>query len=252
MGFAADADHVVTSAMAACDLGKQYIAEAEVERPLAYVIGHDSFKQLVADAGFALTDTADDHPHVVFHGHSPDNDWARLSEGALAIQRGARYFASNLDTTLPSERGFMVGNGSMVAAVTSATGVKPQSAGKPGPAMFEVAAHRIGSTKPLAVGDRLDTDIAGGNAAGMDTLCTVTGVSTHTDIIDAPSSTDRHISPVIYATTCPAGPRPWNRAAQPSAWRPVNWATWRSWLPKLWPSQRPWRGSLSTTHRSLR
>ncbi|MGJ4178453.1 HAD-IIA family hydrolase [Corynebacterium macclintockiae] len=188
MGFAADADHVVTSAMAACDLGKQYIAEAEVERPLAYVIGHDSFKQLVADAGFALTDTADDHPHVVFHGHSPDNDWARLSEGALAIQRGARYFASNLDTTLPSERGFMVGNGSMVAAVTSATGVKPQSAGKPGPAMFEVAAHRIGSTKPLAVGDRLDTDIAGGNAAGMDTLCTVTGVSTHTDIIDAPSS----------------------------------------------------------------
>ena len=89
---------------------------------------------------------------------------------------------------MPSERGFLVGNGSMVAAVTSATGVTPESAGKPGPAMFEVAARRVGSTKPLAVGDRLDTDIAGGNAAGMDTLCTVTGVSTHTDTIDAPSS----------------------------------------------------------------
>lgn len=188
MGFKADADHVVTSAMAACDLGKQYIADSGVDQPRAFVIGHESFKQLVADAGFTVTDTADDHPHVVFHGHSPDNDWARLSEGALAIQRGARYFASNLDTTLPSERGFMVGNGSMVAAVTSATGVTPESAGKPGPAMFLVAARKIGSTKPLAVGDRLDTDIAGGNAAGMDTLCTVTGVSTHTDIIDAPPS----------------------------------------------------------------
>ncbi|SUY85611.1 predicted sugar phosphatase of the HAD superfamily [Corynebacterium jeikeium] len=188
MGFSAEADNVVTSAMAACDLGKRYISEAGIENPVAYVIGHDSFKQLVADAGFTVTETADDQPHIVFHGHSPDNNWARLSEGALAIRRGARYFASNLDTTLPSERGFLVGNGSMVAAVTSATGVTPESAGKPGPAMFEVAASRIGSTKPLAVGDRLDTDIAGGNAAGMDTLCTVTGVSTHTDIIDAPSS----------------------------------------------------------------
>jgi len=71
----------------------------------------------------------------------------------------------------------------MVAAVVSAAGVTPRSAGKPEPAMFTVAARQVGSTRPLAIGDRLDTDIAGGIAAEMDTLCVLTGVSTHRDIL---------------------------------------------------------------------
>ncbi len=73
----------------------------------------------------------------------------------------------------------------MVAAVVSATGVTPLSAGKPGPAMFHAAALRVHSSKPLAVGDRLDTDIAGGNAAGMDTFQVLTGVSGHFDLLKA-------------------------------------------------------------------
>lgn len=188
IGFATSADQVLTSAMAACDMARAELGLADQDpsshgEVKAYVIGNDSFKELARRAGFSIVDSADDEPAVVLQGHSPDNDWKRLSEGALAIRRGARYIASNLDTTLPSERGLLVGNGSMVAAVTSATGVRPSSAGKPGPAMFHVAADKLGSTKPLVVGDRLDTDIAGGNAAGFDTLCTVTGVSSHWDVL---------------------------------------------------------------------
>ena len=80
----------------------------------------------------------------------------------------------------------MVGNGSMVAAVTSATGVVPEAAGKPEPAMFTQAAKSRGMQTPLAVGDRLDTDIAGGVAAGMPALHVLTGVSGPYALLQAP------------------------------------------------------------------
>ena len=183
LGFPTTADQVMTSAQAACTLAAGQLGTTDAK---AFVIGAESFKGLARDAGFTVVDSADDQPDVVLQGHSPDNDWARLSEGALAIQRGANYVASNLDTTLPTERGFMVGNGSMVAAVVSATGVQPSSAGKPGAEMFRVAADRLNSERPLVVGDRLNTDIAGGIAAGYDTLCTVTGVSGHRELLSTP------------------------------------------------------------------
>ena len=80
----------------------------------------------------------------------------------------------------------MIGNGSMVAAVTSATGVTPESAGKPGPAMFIQASERMNAKRPLAVGDRLDTDIAGSVAAGIPSLHVLTGVSGPLALMEAP------------------------------------------------------------------
>lgn len=183
MGIDTKPEQVLTSAQAACTLAAERLGTTDAH---AYVIGAQSFKDLVTRAGFTVVDSADENPEVVFHGHSPDNSWVTLSEGALAIRNGARYVASNLDTTLPTERGLLVGNGSMVAAVVSATGVEPVSAGKPGPDMFRVAAERMGATKPLVIGDRLNTDIAGGIAAGYDTLCTVTGVSGHYELLTTP------------------------------------------------------------------
>jgi glycerol 3-phosphatase-2 len=184
LGFSATAENVLTSAQAACVVAKDLLDGQE--NPKAYVVGADSFRELARDAGFTVVDSADGpdgRPDVVLQGHSPDNAWEHLSEAALSIRAGAQFVASNLDTTLPSERGFLVGNGSMVAAVTSATGVSPHSAGKPLPAMFTVAASDTGADHPLAVGDRLDTDIAGGIAAGYDTLCVLTGVATHTELL---------------------------------------------------------------------
>lgn len=186
LDFSARAGDVLTSAQAACILASATLDERDGDHGQerrAYVVGAPSFRDLAADAGFRVVDSADDAPHVVLHGHSPQNAWPQLSEAALAIQAGALYVASNLDTTLPSERGFLVGNGSLVAAVVSATGVTPLSAGKPLPEMFHSAVAQSGATRPLAVGDRLDTDIAGGNAAGVDTFCVLTGVATHTQLL---------------------------------------------------------------------
>ncbi|WP_273413047.1 HAD-IIA family hydrolase [Corynebacterium appendicis] len=184
MGLASEPADVLTSAQAAVQLATKHASEGD---PIL-VVGAPSFADLVREAGFVPVTSADEHPAVVLHGHSPDNGWRQLSEAALAIAQGATYIASNLDTTLPMDRGLMVGNGSMVAAVTSATGVVPQAAGKPEPAMFDLAKENLGSARPLAVGDRLDTDIAGGVAAQMDALHVLTGVSGPLALIAAPST----------------------------------------------------------------
>ncbi|MCK7674613.1 HAD-IIA family hydrolase [Corynebacterium pygosceleis] len=184
LGLETTPDQVMTSALAAIQLAQERVPSGST----VLVLGTDSFRELALDAGFTVTDTADDRPAAVLHGHNPETGWRQLSEAALAIREGALYLASNLDTTLPKERGLHVGNGSMVAAVVSATGVTPISAGKPEPAMFHSAAGTLGCRAPLAVGDRLDTDIAGGVAAGMDTLCVLTGVSGHHDVLRAPQA----------------------------------------------------------------
>lgn len=176
-----DAD-VLTSAQAALGLAEQHLNPGDP----VLVVGADSFKELVNAAGYRTVESADDAPKVVLQGHNPDTGWRQLSEAALAIRKGAVYLASNLDTTLPMERGLMVGNGSMIAAVTSATGVTPQAAGKPEPAMFLQAAASVQAKRPLAVGDRLDTDIAGGVAAGIPSLHVLTGVSGPIALLEAP------------------------------------------------------------------
>lgn len=181
-GLDASPEDVVTSAQAAVSLVSQNLNAGD---PIL-VVGAPSFKDLVREAGFRVVESADEKPVAVLQGHNPETGWAQLSEAALAIANGARYVVSNLDTTLPSERGLLVGNGSMVAAVTSATGVVPTSAGKPEPAMFLQAAQRAGAKRPLAVGDRLDTDIAGAVAAGIPALHVLTGVSGPLALLEAP------------------------------------------------------------------
>ena len=182
LGYDVHAEDVMTSAQAAIEMA------AEVIEPGSnvFVLGAESFKQLAREAGYTVVDSADDNPAAVFQGLNREMTWKQMSEAALAVSRGARYLVSNLDTTLPSERGFLVGNGSVAAAISTTTGVAPLSAGKPKPPMFIKAAERMGAKSPLAIGDRLDTDIAGGNAAKMDTFMVVTGVSTHMDVVAAP------------------------------------------------------------------
>lgn len=182
IGLDADAEHVVTSAQAALVLmGAEIPAGSKV-----LIIGADSFRALARDAGYEVVNSADDKPAAVLQGMDKSVGWAQLSEAAYAINNGAKFYASNLDTSLPTERGFAVGNGALVGAVAAATGVEPISAGKPEPAMFAYAAKKVGSKKPLAVGDRLNTDIAGGNAAAMNTFHVLTGVSGELELIEAP------------------------------------------------------------------
>ena len=181
IGLKVETNDVLTSAQAAVTL-----ASAHVQRGAkVLVIGADSFRDLVRDAGYEVVDSADDKPAAVLQGFDPSVGWAQLTEGALAIRQGATFVASNLDSSLPTERGLAVGNGSLVAAIHNATGIAPISAGKPEPEMFVQAASLLGAKRPLVVGDRLNTDIAGGNAAAMHTFHVLTGVSLEMELVEA-------------------------------------------------------------------
>ena len=100
-------------------------------------------------------------------GYSPELSWRQLAEGAVAISRGVPWVATNLDPTVPSPRGRLPGNGSLVAALRHATGGEPVVDRQAGPD----DAPRVGAALGRATGrswsgDRLDTDIEGANAVG--------------------------------------------------------------------------------------
>lgn len=183
LGFDATESEVVTSGQAAGRL----LAERLPARAAVLVIGTADLRQEVIGAGLTLTDSADDADAVV-QGHSPDTAWPLLAEGCLAIRAGALWVACNVDTTLPTERGELPGNGSMVAALRTATGAEPLVAGKPEPWLFTEAVRRTGAQNALMIGDRLDTDIAGANAAGLPSLTVLTGVSGPREILRAAES----------------------------------------------------------------
>jgi len=181
MGFAAEAGDVVTSAQSAARLlAGQLRAGSTV-----LVIGTESLAAEVGEVGLRPVRKWSDDPVAVVQGHSPETGWADLAEAALAIRAGALWVAANMDRTLPSERGLLPGNGSMVAALRAATDREPQVAGKPAPTLINDALGRGEFRSPLVVGDRLDTDISGANAAGLPSLLVLTGVTTVADMVHA-------------------------------------------------------------------
>ena len=134
------------------------------------IVGTESLAAEIDNVGLKPVRQWSDDPVAVVQGHSPQTGWPDLAEAALAIRGGALWVAANVDKTLPSERGLLPGNGSMVAALRAATDSEPQVAGKPEPTLLTDALSRGDFRTPLVVGDRLDTDIAGANAAGLPSL----------------------------------------------------------------------------------
>jgi HAD superfamily hydrolase (TIGR01450 family) len=182
LGVPATPDEVITSAQAAA----HYLAERLPAGSRVLVLGTTGLIEALAERGLVVVRTADDEPVAVVQGYSPDADWRMLAEGAIAIRRGLPWVATNLDATVPSPRGPLPGNGSLVAALRHATGATPVSTGKPDPTMHRETVERSGARRPLIVGDRLDTDIEGANAVGCPSLLVLTGVTTATDLLAAP------------------------------------------------------------------
>jgi glycerol 3-phosphatase-2 len=181
MDIPADPSEVVTSSHAAA----HYLADRMPPGAKVLVLGTTGLIEAVTERGLTPVFSADDDPMAVVQGYSPDLDWHALAEGAVAIRRGARYLATNLDATVPSPRGPLPGNGSLVAALVHATGVRPHATGKPDPTMHAESVQRSAATNPLVVGDRLDTDIEGARRVGCDSLLVMSGVTTPRHLLAA-------------------------------------------------------------------
>jgi glycerol-1-phosphatase len=183
LGIPAAADEVVTSPQAAGRLLAQRLPGGAP----VLVVGAPALRDQIAAVGLTPVDTAQVDPVAVVQGYGPDVGWRQLAEATVAIRGGALWVATNADRTLPSPRGPLPGNGSLVAALATALDRHPDVVvGKPEPALFEQAAARVAASRPLVVGDRLDTDIEGALRAGMDSVLVLTGVAGARDVLAAP------------------------------------------------------------------
>lgn len=178
MGFIAMPDNVVTSAMATAS----YIAE---EHPGAsvYVIGGTGIRQALQDEQLVITD--DIHVDYVVIGLDVDINYEKLSKACLAVRNGARFISTNPDTSIPTERGFLPGNGALTSVVSVSTGIEPKFIGKPMETIMNKAVDMMQLPKEelVMIGDLYMTDIMSGINAGIDTLHVQTGVSTYEQVM---------------------------------------------------------------------
>jgi HAD superfamily hydrolase (TIGR01450 family) len=182
LGIPAVTDDVVTSAQIAASL----LARRLGPGARVLVVGGAGLRQALDEEGLVAVETLDGDPEAVVQGFGPEVGWRHLAEGARAVRAGLPWMATNLDRTVPTENGPAPGNGALVRAVATAAGRDPDEvAGKPGPAAFTEAARRYGSTRPLVVGDRLDTDLEGARAAGIPGLAVLTGVTGVAELLAA-------------------------------------------------------------------
>jgi HAD superfamily hydrolase (TIGR01457 family) len=181
-GVDADPGEVVTSALAtATILGERGIATA-------FVIGEDGLREALAGVGIRLVDARGDGPvDVVVVGFDRSADYAKLRDASVLVEDGAALIASNPDPSFPAPGGeAWPGAGALLAAVETTTDVGAEVVGKPEAPIFGRALEQAGGGRPLVVGDRLDTDIAGAARLGWDSALVLTGSSTREDVERSP------------------------------------------------------------------
>ncbi len=190
LGIAATADDVVTSAQA----GAQLVALRFPAGSKVLAVGGSGVWEALDEVGLVGVRSADDGPVAVLQGFGFDLTWQQLNEAAIAIHRGAHWVATNVDPTRPTDRGIVPGNGAAVDAVRQAVSVDPEVAGKPYRPLIDVTVARLGAAAPIFVGDRVDTDIAGAVAAGLDSMLVLTGAHGPAELVAAmPDSRPTHV-----------------------------------------------------------
>jgi len=193
-GVEVPAERILTSSQATA----AYLATIAPPGTRVYAIGEDGVRGSLEQRGFMLADETGAGAAYVVVGWDRQLTWDKLATAALLIHAGAGFIGTNPDTSYPTERGPVPGNGAQLAALETTTGVAPTIIGKPEPWMYEEAMRRMGArseTGPskreagpskrettAVVGDRLDTDIAGGVRAGLSTVLVLSGITTKADL----------------------------------------------------------------------
>ncbi len=168
---------VVTSSQAAAHA----LAQKFPRGTKVFVIGEDGVRIPLEEKGFEIV-SVDDAPQAqaIVMGLDRSINFQKACEATLLIHKGIPFYATNPDKTFPTPRGLIPGAGAWASVITTATNVEPIVTGKPFPFLMDLSLERLGTKKEetLVIGDRLDTDIAGGQAVGCPTALVLSGVST--------------------------------------------------------------------------
>ncbi|HEY0952155.1 HAD-IIA family hydrolase [Nocardioides sp.] len=180
LGVAAEEADVVTSAQAAARLAVDRVGPGT---PVV-CLGADGLREALHEVGLTPVDVADEAAAIVT-GYGPEVRWSEIMRAAVRIRDGLPWIASNTDLTFPASFGIAPGHGVQVEMLRRFSGVDPAVAGKPARPLLDETVRRVGGRRPLMVGDRLDTDIEGARAAGLDSLLVLTGVTGLSELVAA-------------------------------------------------------------------
>lgn len=215
LGLGSGAWCVVTSAQAAA----QYVAAELAASSPVLAVGGPGVAQALREVGL-LPFGAGHARHfgqaaAVVQGAGSNVNWRDLAESAHQVRGGAMWVATNADRTIPTSRGLAPGNGALVEAVRAAVDINPVVVGKPERYLYDIALRQEGMTggNILVIGDRLDTDIAAANAAGLDSLFVLGGAHGLRELVFCP----REARPTYFGMDLSALVRPPAGTADPDA-----------------------------------
>ena len=179
MGIEATGEDFLTST----DATILYLAERYKDAKI-YAFGTRSFREQVASAGFHIVTTPDEDVSLLLMGFDTELTFQKLEDACILLNRGVDYVATNPDVVCPTYYGSVPDCGSIASILKSATGRMPRFIGKPHPEMLLLALKKAGLEKKdaLMIGDRLYTDIASGENAGIDTVFVLSGEGTLEDL----------------------------------------------------------------------
>ena len=168
---------VISSATVTLEYLRRHYQQGE----RVHVIGEPSLHDMIAEAGFVLTD---DGANVVVAAMDRRMTYETLKRGTLLLRAGADFIATNPDASYPSEEGIVPGSGTMMAALMASSGRTPEVMGKPATHLFELALERLGlpRARVASLGDRLDTDVAGARGFGLRSILVLTGFTRREDL----------------------------------------------------------------------
>ncbi len=172
LGVHADTGDVVTSAQAAARMLRDRWAEGS----RVALLGGAGLDAALRAEGLVPVQVGEPAEALV-SGYGPDVLWREVMRAAVLVRDGLPWVASNTDLTIPTAFGTAPGHGVLVGLLREFSGVEPEVAGKPQRPLLDETIRRVGGTRPLMVGDRLDTDIDGAVNVGCDSLLVMTGVT---------------------------------------------------------------------------
>ncbi|MDP9822907.1 HAD superfamily hydrolase (TIGR01450 family) [Nocardioides massiliensis] len=172
LGVETGAGEVVTSAQAAARLAAD---QAPTGAPV-FLLGGDGLEVALWAEGLEPVEDPGADPVLVVSGFAPEIRWRTIMRGAMLVRDGVPWIAANTDSSVPTPDGIGPGHGVLVDMIARFSGVTPVVAGKPARPLLDETVRRVGGVRPLMVGDRLDTDMAGARAAQVAGMLVLTGV----------------------------------------------------------------------------
>lgn len=185
LGLPTQPNEIISSSVVMVDFMKTTFAG---QSPRVFVVGEPPLKQELTEAGFVLTERADE-TDVVIASFDRTFVYQKLQTAFDAIRRGARFFATNGDKYCPVPGGGEPDAACIIAAIEACTDKNVEAiVGKPSQHMARAVLNvlQLPPERCIMVGDRLETDVKMGLDAGMSAALTLTGATTEAMLAHSP------------------------------------------------------------------